>query len=253
MTQSAVQRDTVYFISDIHLGAGYIADQASHERKIADWLDSIRPHARELYILGDALDYWYEYRTVVPRGFVRFFGALARLADSGTRITWLKGNHDIWIFDYLPEEIGLEAIDGVADRIIDGKRFVMEHGDGAGEPRPSYRRMQKIFRNRFCQRLFAAIHPRWTVEFAHRWSSSSRMKGVLPPPRLYDDDRLVIFAKDYMARLGHVDYFIFGHRHTPLTHSIAPHTTLMILGESFTRISYATFRGGILELKSIDF
>ncbi len=249
----ATSRDTVYFIADLHLGAGYIADPTGHERKIAAWLESIMPTAKELYILGDALDYWYEYRNVVPRGFVRFFGALARLADSGTRITWLKGNHDIWIFDYLPKEIGLEAIDGVVDRMIDGKRFVMEHGDGAGEIRPSYRRMQKIFRNRVCQRMFAAIHPRWTVEFAHRWSSSSRLNGSLPPKRLYDGDRLVIFARDYMARLGHVDYFIFGHRHTPLTHKIGADTTIMILGESFTRLSYATFRGGVLELKSEEF
>ena len=247
------QPDTVYFISDIHLGASYIADPKGHERKIADWLESIRPTARELYILGDALDYWYEYHSVVPRGFVRFFGALARLADSGTRITWLKGNHDIWIFDYLPGEIGLEAIDGVVDRIIDGKRFVMEHGDGAGESRPSYRRMQKIFRNRLCQRMFAAIHPRWTVEFAHRWSSSSRRNGSLPPKRLYDDDRLVSFARDYMAHLGHVDYFIFGHRHTPLTRKIGTDTTIMILGESFSRLSYAVFRHGVLELKNMDF
>ena len=241
---------TTYFISDIHLGAGYIADPRAHEAAIVRWLEQIAPTAAHLYILGDALDYWYEYRTVVPRGFIRFFGALARLADSGVKITWLKGNHDIWIFDYLPGEIGLEAIDGVLDRTIDVKRFVMEHGDLAGESRKSYRRMQRLFRNHFCQRLFAAIHPRWTVEFAHKWSSSSRTKSTLPPATLTDDDRLIKFARDYQTAHGHVDYFMFGHRHTPIICNLTPNTTICLLGESYTAISYATFSAGNLELKT---
>ncbi len=99
------ERTATYFISDLHLGAGYIPDRIAHERKIVEWLRAIAPTAKTLYLLGDILDYWYEYRTVVPRGYVRFFGALAELADQGTEIVWLKGNHDIWIFDYLPKEI----------------------------------------------------------------------------------------------------------------------------------------------------
>ena len=104
-------RDKTYFISDLHLGAGYIADTYSHQRRIAAWLRSIAPTARRLFLLGDVIDYWYEYRDVVPRGFVRFLGALAELADSGVEITWLKGNHDIWIFDYLPSELGINVAD----------------------------------------------------------------------------------------------------------------------------------------------
>ena len=102
-------RDKTYFISDLHLGSGYIADTYSHQRRIAAWLRSIAPTARRLFLLGDVIDYWYEYRDVVPRGFVRFLGALAELADSGVEITWLKGNHDIWIFDYLPSELGINV------------------------------------------------------------------------------------------------------------------------------------------------
>ena len=127
-------RDKTYFISDLHLGSGYIADTYSHQRRIAAWLRSIAPTARRLFLLGDVIDYWYEYRDVVPRGFVRFLGALAELADSGVEITWLKGNHDIWIFDYLPSELGINVADGIITRDLDGKTFVMEHGDGVGEP-----------------------------------------------------------------------------------------------------------------------
>ncbi|WP_302066000.1 UDP-2,3-diacylglucosamine diphosphatase, partial [uncultured Duncaniella sp.] len=106
-------RDLTYFLSDLHLGAGYIPDHRAHERRVVDFLRSIEPRAKRIYLLGDILDYWWEYRDVVPRGFVRFFGELARLADSGVEITWFKGNHDIWIFDYLPSEIGLEVHDGI--------------------------------------------------------------------------------------------------------------------------------------------
>lgn len=102
-----------YFISDLHLGAGYIADPRAHEMKVVGFLRSIAPKASRLYLLGDILDYWWEYRDVVPRGFTRFFGALAELADAGVEIVWFKGNHDIWIFDYLPAEIGLTVHDGI--------------------------------------------------------------------------------------------------------------------------------------------
>ena len=102
-------RDITYFISDLHLGATYLPDGAAYERRVVRWLESIKDEAKALYMLGDILDYWYEYRTVVPRGYIRFFGALARLADSGVEIYWFIGNHDIWLFDYLRDEIGLKS------------------------------------------------------------------------------------------------------------------------------------------------
>ncbi len=146
-------RTRTYFVSDLHIGASYIGDTHAHERRLVTWLKSIEPTARTLYLLGDVLDYWYEYRNVVPRGYVRFLGALASMADAGVEIVWLKGNHDIWIFDYLPAEIGMKIADGVLACEIDGKKFVMEHGDGAGEMRRSYRIMRRIFRNRIAQKL----------------------------------------------------------------------------------------------------
>lgn len=149
------QRSTTYFIADLHIGAKYITDPRDHERRVVDFLRSIKDDAKTLYLMGDVLDYWFEYKKVVPRGYIRFFGALAELADAGVEIIWFVGNHDIWLFDYLRDEIGLKVVDGVEIREIDGKRFFLSHGDGVGRIRPGFRIIRSLFRNRFCQWLLS--------------------------------------------------------------------------------------------------
>lgn len=245
------KRKYTYFISDLHLGASYIADSHAHERRIVAWLRSIAGEAREMYLLGDVLDYWYEYREVVPKGFVRFFGALAELTDSGVKVTWLKGNHDIWIFDYLPTELGVEVIDGLCERTIDGKRFVMEHGDGVGEIDGTFRLLRSTFRNATCQKLFSGIHPRWTVPFAHRWSAHSRMSGTESTEvHLGENDPLIRFCIDY--NLANPDrkaeYFLFGHRHQLIDQTLADGSRMVVLGDCFRQFSFARFDGDQLTL-----
>ena len=244
-------RNKSYFISDIHLGAKFIKNPREHELTIVKWLDSISNDAKNLFLLGDILDYWYEYKEVVPKGFVRFFGALARLADSGVNIVWFKGNHDIWIFDYLPTEIGLKVIDGSMETVIDGKRFFMEHGDGVGESRPSYRRMRAIFRNRTCQKIFSAIHPRWTVPFAHNWSSHSRTTAANVLVELPDSHKLVAFAKEFEETHEHIDYFVLGHLHIPVNREILPGTRLIVLGDAFINMTYGCYDGKEFSLRQI--
>lgn len=243
-----------YFIADMHLGAGYIADPKAHERRIANWLRSIAPTAKELYILGDALDYWYEYRYVVPQGYIRFFGALAELADSGVKIIWLKGNHDTWIFDYLPRELGITVVDGVLDTTIDGHRFVMEHGDGCGETRKSYRLIHRVFRNRLAQRLFSAIHPRWTVGFAHRWSTHSRKSGCTPAPGTFDieNDHLIRWANGYASEHPGVEYFIFGHRHIVISPTLECGAKLYIIGDGFREMTYGIWNGETFSIRKME-
>ena len=170
---SEASRTRTYFLSDVHLGASYIADRRGHEKRLVAFLDSISHDASNLFLLGDILDYWFEYKTVVPRGYVRFFGALARLADCGVRVVWFIGNHDIWLFDYLRDEIGIEIVDtnqGGIPQIIDGVHFFIGHGDTFGRQPRSYMFLRGIFHNRFLQRLYSGIHPRWTIPFAHGWS-----------------------------------------------------------------------------------
>ncbi len=234
-----------YFISDLHLGAGYIADPRAHEMKVVRFLRSIAPTARRLFLLGDILDYWWEYRDVVPRGFTRFFGALAELADAGVEITWFKGNHDIWIFDYLPAEIGLKVHDGIMEASLDGRRFLMEHGDGVGRLPRTFRALRALFRCRPAQVMFAAIHPRWTVGFAHAWSAHSRKHGGYVP-KAGAGESLVRWAAEYNASRdddNKVDYFIFGHQHVLLDRPLPDGARVVVLGDWITRFSYAVWDG----------
>ncbi|MCI9172975.1 UDP-2,3-diacylglucosamine diphosphatase [uncultured Duncaniella sp.] len=237
-------RDLTYFMSDLHLGAGYIADHREHELKVVNFLRSIEPRARRLILLGDILDYWWEYRDVVPRGYTRFFGELARLADNGVEIIWFKGNHDVWIFDYLPSEIGMTVHDGIMVTEMDGARFLMEHGDGVGRLPWTFRRLRSLFRCRVAQRMFAAIHPRWTVGFAHAWSSHSRKKGGYVS-REGVGESLVEYASAYNENHpeAKVDYFIFGHLHVLMDRALADGARVVVLGDWISRFSYAVWDG----------
>jgi len=241
-----------YFLSDLHLGAPYFSDSRDVERRVVRFLDSIADDAEEIFLVGDILDYWYEYKYVVPRGYVRFFGKLAELSDHGIKITWLIGNHDIWIFDYIPQELGVTVVDGIIERTLAGKKFVISHGDGIG-PLPAYFKvMRSLFRNKFCQFLFAGIHPRWTVRFAYNWSRHSRLNGYDPAcdrahPLL---DNYMNFAKRYQLQHPDTDYYVFGHLHVlrDLPVSAPGDARLIVLGEWIKTNSYARFDGNTLTL-----
>lgn len=242
-----------YFISDLHLGASYIKDPRAHQERAVALLRRIAADATEVYLLGDIFDYWFEYRYVVPRGFVRFLGALAELSDAGVKITWLKGNHDMWMTDYLSAEIGVEIVDGVLQRMIAGKRFVMEHGDGVGRQPASFRFLRSVFRSSFLRVLYAAIHPRWTVGFAHAWSSKNRThRPDADQPgehtTLAADDSLIEFAEHYVREHGHVDYFVFGHRHLIVDMAIGDGSRLEVLGDGFRHYTYGAFDGKNFEI-----
>lgn len=245
-----------YFLSDLHLGAPYFPDSREAERRVVAFLDSIKEDAGSIWLLGDILDYWYEYRYVVPRGFVRFFGKLAELADSGVSITWLIGNHDIWIFDYISSELGVEVADGVVEREIMGTRFLLAHGDGLGRVPRSFRLLRSLFRNKVCQRMYAAIHPRWTVPFAYAWSRHSRGHGVPPGQESHPLlDELVVFSEEYAISHPDVRYYVYGHLH--ILHRSKLHIPpgngreapeMVVLGEWIHTFSYATFDGEKLSL-----
>lgn len=229
-----------YFLSDLHLGAPYFPDSREAERRVVAFLDSIKEDAEAIYLLGDILDYWYEYRYVVPRGFVRFFGKLAELVDSGIRITWIIGNHDIWIFDYLPNELGIRVADGTLTEEIYGQRVLMAHGDGVGRQPLSFRIIRSIFRSRICQFLYSAIHPRWTIPFAYSWSRHSRATGREPGqdwhPLL---DNLTAFSKEYLKSHPDIRHFVYGHLHILKQERLSPTSDLTVLGDWISHFSYA--------------
>ncbi len=245
MAHPISERKKTYFLSDLHLGATYMPDEREHEARVVAMLREFGRDARAIYLLGDVLDYWYEYRTVVPRGHVRFFGELARLSDSGVKIYWFIGNHDIWLFDYLRDELGIEVIDGIAEHTIAGRKFVLCHGDGLGDPSRLYGLMRNIFRNRVAQWFYAAIHPRWTVPFAYQWSHHSRMtRGEGIAKYLGDDEELpMIYARKYVSEHTDVDYFITGHRHIAIERDLPNGGHFVILGDCFRQYTYGVFDG----------
>ena len=236
----------IYFISDLHLGARYIADPRAHQQRVVNFLHSIAADATELYLVGDVLDYWFEYRTAVPRGYVRFFGALAALADAGVKITWLTGNHDIWLFDYLRTEIGMEVIDSPwVERTIAGKRFIIGHGDRIGRRSAGFRFICSLFRNRLLQWLYSGIHPRWTIPFAHLWSSSSRRSRY----GIADLEAHADQVEQDVATLPQADFVVLGHHHIVVDRQMA-HGRLIVLGDWIDHCSYGQFDGSTFTLKT---
>lgn len=244
----AIDKKKIYFISDLHLGASYFKNPIEKERKVVRWLDMVKADASEIYLLGDILDYWYEYRYVVPRGYVRFLGKIAELSDAGVKIHWFIGNHDIWIFDYLPSELGIEVVDGSQIKEIMGRRFFLAHGDGVGKHSPAFAFIRSLFRNRLCQRLFASVHPRWTVPFAHGWSRHSRTSHSMEPSEnaakcIYE------FTEKYAREHKDIDYFVYGHLHVLENRLVGDNARLIVLGDWIRLDSYAVFDGENLELK----
>lgn len=258
-------RNSVYFTSDAHLGSGYHANPLEVERRLVRWLNFIEPNAKAIYFLGDIFDYWFEYRNVVPRGYVRFLGKVAELSDKGIEIHFFAGNHDVWFADYIETEIGA-TIHHQAEVIdIDGKRFRLSHGD------EEYRSvawvnnfLYKLFRSKVARVLFAAIHPRWTVGFAMAWSLHSRQKGQKHKtlgdiPHAYRNDyfdvekeHLVRYTKALLKDNPDIDFYLYGHRHLMLDLSLSGGKRMMILGEWFNYNSYAVWNGEYLMLDQFE-
>lgn len=244
------KRGKAYFISDLHLGATYGGGTREAEKLAVGFLDSIKYTAAEIFLLGDILDYWFEYREVVPRGYVRFFGKLAELTDSGVKVTWLIGNHDIWIFDYIPSELGVEVVDGVLRREVLGVEMCMQHGDAIGGSH-KFRFLRSLFRNKFCQRLYSGVHPRWTVGFAHGCSRRSRMGGGSSGSG--PGGHFEAFRKwcEEQIRLGDKSrFYIFGHLHR-LVEEILPDDRKMVVLPAFPgRGEYGIFDGKTFKIEA---
>ncbi|HUH32441.1 MAG TPA: UDP-2,3-diacylglucosamine diphosphatase [Daejeonella sp.] len=241
----------IYFASDFHLGVPDHLSSRQREDRIVRWLTSIQNSAAEIYLLGDTFDFWFEYATVVPKGYIRLLGKLAELSDKGIRIVMFKGNHDMWMFDYFKNEIGIEII---SDELIierAGKRFFLHHGDGLGPGDPGYKFLKTFFRSRFCQWLFARLHPNLGVGIAKRWSAKSRLANNQKETyTTAEHEWLVSYSKELLSAT-HFDYLIFGHRHLPLDIQIN-NSRYINLGEWLNYNSYAVFDGSQLEIKYFE-
>jgi len=245
-------RNKLYFASDFHLGAGGYEASREREDRLVRWLEMIKADAAEVFLMGDVFDFWFEYKTVVPKGYIRFLGKLAELADAGIKLYFFKGNHDMWMFDYFEQELGATIISNQLEIERDGKKFYLHHGDGLGPGDKAYKVLKKIFRSKTCQWLFARIHPNLGVGIANAWSQKSRIaKAGWDKYHELEQEWLVIASKEIVAD-KHFDYLIFGHRHMPLEIPITNSSLYVNLGEWVNYNTYAVFDGTNLQLKYFE-
>jgi len=243
----------IYFISDFHLGVPNDSDSRKREDKIVSWLNSISNDVQILYLMGDVFDYWFEYKEVVPRGYVRLLGKLAELSDAGVELHYFTGNHDMWVFDYLPKEIGLQIHRAPIQKEYNGKKFFLGHGDGLGPGDFGYKFIKKVFANKLAQWLFARVHPNTGIGLMKFFSRKSRIATGNSDDVYLGDDKewLMIYSREVLQK-EHYDYFIFGHRHLPLDKQLNGQSRYINLGEWINHFTYTVFDGQELLLKKYN-
>lgn len=240
----------IYFLSDFHLGAPDYNSSLAREKRIVAFLNEIKNNASHIFILGDLFDFWYEYKRVVPKGFVRILGKLAELTDSGIIIKFFVGNHDMWMNGYFEKELGIDVYHEPYEYEFNGKRFLVGHGDGLGPGDHRYKFIKGIFRNKFSQKVFGALHPGTGIGLADYMSRKSRAATGKTDEEFLGEDKewLIIYCKE-MLQKKHYDYFIFGHRHFPIDFKLGAETRYINLGDWIKYNSYAVFNGTDTELK----
>jgi len=243
----------IYFISDFHLGAPDKIKSLEREKRVVRWLDKVKSDVSEIYLMGDIFDFWFEYKHAVPRGYVRLLGKLAELSDSGIVLHYFTGNHDMWVFDYLPEEIGVKIYREPITRTINNKKFYIGHGDGLGPGDHGYKFIKKVFANKACQWLFARLHPNFGIPLARYFSRKSRIATGTTDEKYLGEEKewLVVYCKDVLKN-EHFDYLIFGHRHLPLDLKLGENSRYVNLGEWINYNTYAVFDGSNLSLEKFE-
>ena len=238
-------RQLTYFVSDVHLGL-QVADPAAREARFVSFLRGIPAENTEaLYLLGDIWDFWYEYRDVVPKGYVRVFAALADLMDKGVRVYFFQGNHDVWTYSYF-EELGMIRLQQPCTVEISGKRFCIGHGDGLGPVPFGYRFLRSIFHCRLLQILFSMLHPWIAFRFGNNWSKSNRLSHNVNYTFKGEEEPLYKFAQEYSSE-NKVDYFIFGHYHDDVCMDMPSGAQLRILKDWMGSSPYLCFDGETLK------
>ena len=239
----------VYFLSDFHLGAPNDTESRKREDRLVRFLQDARKDAGIIFIVGDIFDFWFEYKTVVPKGFVRILGTLAQIADEGIQLHIFTGNHDLWMQDYLSKELNSKLYFEPQTFTIQNKQFLIGHGDGLGPGDEGYKRLKKIFTNPICQWLFRWLHPDAGIQLANYFSRKSRAKTGNADELFLGEDKewLILYTKE-KAKTMAVDYFIFGHRHSAIDLKISDKSRYINLGDWIRLNTYAVFDGTDLQL-----
>lgn len=244
----------LYFASDFHLGIPDSKSSLVREKKLVSWLEEVRKDADEIFLMGDVFDFWFEYKYVIPKGYVRLLGKIAEITDSGIPVHLFRGNHDIWAFDYLQEELSVQLHRRPVIREFDGKKIFLAHGDGLGLGDNGYKLLKKVFEFKPNQFLFRWLHPDLGSRMGLYFSRKSRLanlskEGKSENKSIHHEERLIHFAEQEAKLNPEIDYFVFGHRHIPLMVKAGEKAEVIILGDWLTHFSYGVFENGKMRLE----
>lgn len=231
----------IYLASDFHLGVDARLTSAERERQVVAWLDHCRQtDAEAFYLVGDLFEFWFEWKRVVPKGHVRFLGKLAEIVDAGIPVHVFTGNHDMWMIDYLEQEIGVTLhFTGLRTRLA-GHEVLVAHGDGLGPGDRGYKRLKRLFQARWAKWLYARLHPNLAMGLAYYFSGASRESQPAETDFLgADREWLVAYSERKLAEDPSLDLCIFGHRHLPIDYRLSNgRSRYLNLGEWLHYTSY---------------
>ena len=241
-TITTSENKKIYFASDQHLGAPTPEASLPREKRFVAWLDTIKEDAGTIFLLGDLFDFWFEYKTVVPKGFVRVLGKLAELKDAGIDIYFFVGNHDLWMRDYFQKELNIPVFHKPQEFDINGKIFLIGHGDGLGPSDHGYKRMKKVFTFPFFKWLFRWLHPDIGVRLGHYFSVKNKLISGDEDARFLGEENewLAQYCRKKLTE-KHYDFFVFGHRHLPLEIELNNNSTYINLGDWIQYFTYGEF------------
>jgi UDP-2,3-diacylglucosamine hydrolase len=241
----------IYFISDLHLGAPNYEKSLEREQKIISFLNSIQNDAQAIFLVGDVFDFWFEYKQVVPKGFVRFFAKLAQLKENGIDIHIFTGNHDLWMNDYLQKEIGATIYHQKVELQLVStnctKNVLVAHGDGLGPGDTKYKILKKIFTNSICKWLFRWLHPDIGIKIAQLWSRHSFTDPSIEVFHGEDKEWLIQYCRKKLTEKSY-NYFVMGHRHLPMKIALTENSTYINLGDWIVNCHYVVFDGNEMNL-----
>lgn len=241
----------IYFASDQHFGAPTYEESKVREKKFVQWLNEIKKDAGALFLLGDLFDFWFEYKKVVPKGFIRVLGKLAEIKDSGIPIYFFVGNHDLWMKDYFKKELNIPVYFKPTEFTLNNKTFLIGHGDGLGPNDKGYKRMKKVFTNPLAKWFYQWLHPDIGVALAQYLSTKNKLISGKEDITFLGEDKewLVQYCKKKLTE-KHYDFFIFGHRHLPLNINLSKTSKYINTGDWITHFTYAVFHNEKLMLKT---